>query len=349
MAMRWHKTNNKLRDHRAMSLTLATRGVLAGLEELLSCEASITGSLSQIAGWLSGDRKLVRAALDAIAQSGYLEITVESQGTKGTFYTLSYPQADPKLPPSRPQADPDHAPKESPINAGLPVAPLYRVDKKRIDNNPLTPKGDEVGPGIPSEEVPFSEPLLDEPDPEDTPDDDAPAWKKDAAFVAFWKAYTGPRKKSAAKSYDRWRRLKLTGKQLAAVLTALEEDKASKDWIKDEGQYIPAPEVWLSRKRWLDDPADASPSNVVPIRASLAVPEQYDGRPWSHLWTQEMRGSLTEAQHVEYLAGRTAHFYKTLGEREAVTLAMAAYRSEGLEAAMAFIWSHNPQGRIANA
>lgn len=106
MAMRWHKANNKLRDHRAMSLTLATRGVLAGLEELLSQEASIAGTLSQIAGWLSGDRKLVRLALDAIAESGLLHVVIEKQGTKGTFYTLTTPQADPKQTPSRPRPRP---------------------------------------------------------------------------------------------------------------------------------------------------------------------------------------------------------------------------------------------------
>lgn len=350
MAMRWHKAPNKLRDRRFLSLTPSARGVLACLEELLAADPELSGNITQVAGWIVTDRKVTREALDAIGASGYLEITLEDQGKAGAFYTIRYPtvpQACPDRAPSVPQASPKRHPDKSGIDAGLRDFSLKRVEENRVDKNPLTPKGDLVAPEIPSEEVPFSEPLLDEPDPEEIPEDDAPTWKKDAAFLAFWHAYIGPRKKSAAKAFERWRRLKLTAKNLPALLAALEEDKASKDWTKDGGDYIPAPEVWLNRKRWLDDLGDDSPagSNVVPIRPSLAVPDEYAGRPWSHLWTPEMRGTLSEAQHIEYLAGRTAHFYKTLDEREATAL----YQAEGLEAAMALIWSHNPLGRMANA
>lgn len=281
MAMRWHKATNKLRDGRYMLLTAASRGVMADLEEMLSAEPVITANVSVWAAWLGLDRRIVREAMEAISESGLLSITSEVKGKQGTFYTV----ATPDLPHTNPEPTPNHVPHKSAKNAGLQAAPLNRREenKKRIDNTPLPPKGEDEGQEVP-EEVPFSEPLLDEPG--DLPDDDEPTWKKDAAFVAFWKAYPGPRRKGAPKCFTLWKKHKLGTARLPDVIDKLNEDKASPEWVKDGGRFIPMPSTWLNQQRWLDDPVPPPPpeSNLLPFSQATAQSSDPDDRRARYAW-----------------------------------------------------------------
>ena len=45
---------------------------------------------------------------------------------------------------------------------------------------------------------------------------------------------------------------------------ALAEQKKSKDWTKDGGQYIPYPATWLNGKRWQDELEPAAPEPGAP-------------------------------------------------------------------------------------
>lgn len=115
--------------------------------------------------------------------------------------------------------------------------------------------------------------MLDEPDPEELPEDDGqPAWKKDRSFAAFWSSYPGPRRRGAPAAHALWVKLKLGPSRLPDVMRALNEDKASRDWIKENGRYIPAPAVWMKLQRWEDDPVPAEPaeaeSNLLPFSNS---------------------------------------------------------------------------------
>lgn len=69
-------------------------------------------------------------------------------------------------------------------------------------------------------------------------------------FEVFWNAY--PKKKAkddARKAFDKRRP---DAEMLAQMLAALESQKASSDWTKDGGQYIPNPATWLNGGRWKD-------------------------------------------------------------------------------------------------
>ena len=37
------------------------------------------------------------------------------------------------------------------------------------------------------------------------------------------------------------------------MMNSLEQFRGSKDWLKDNGQYIPYPSTWLNQKRWEDE------------------------------------------------------------------------------------------------
>ena len=90
-------------------------------------------------------------------------------------------------------------------------------------------------------------PTTRERDSSATPPDDV----SDAKFDEFWKAYpkkTG--KQPAAKAFKRinWRKV-----YFADVMAALEKQKASAQWTKDDGQYVPNAATWLNNDRWTDE------------------------------------------------------------------------------------------------
>lgn len=83
------------------------------------------------------------------------------------------------------------------------------------------------------------------------------------AFEQFWEAYPKKRDKAKAKAAF----IKATKKTtLDFILSALKKQKQSKDWQKENGQYIPYPTTWLNGERWNDElsvesnntPADSS-------------------------------------------------------------------------------------------
>ena len=71
-----------------------------------------------------------------------------------------------------------------------------------------------------------------------------------ADFCAFWDAY--PRKTDKKRAYRAWKGAKQKP-ALAAVLNALESHKKSKQWVRDNGQYIPHPSTWINGERWNDE------------------------------------------------------------------------------------------------
>jgi hypothetical protein len=71
-----------------------------------------------------------------------------------------------------------------------------------------------------------------------------------SAFDRFWAAY--PRKVGKGAARSAWKSGKLTGK-LDAILAAVEKQKASEQWRKDGGQFIPHPATWLRQERWEDE------------------------------------------------------------------------------------------------
>ena len=75
-----------------------------------------------------------------------------------------------------------------------------------------------------------------------------PADATDEAFNEFWSAY--PKKvgkKEAQKAFA-----KVPKADWPKLVPAVEAQKKSKQWRKDDGQYIPHPATWLNQGRWED-------------------------------------------------------------------------------------------------
>ena len=71
-------------------------------------------------------------------------------------------------------------------------------------------------------------------------------------FLEFWSAY--PKKVGKGAAYKIYQKLKLTNNEKAAILTALNWQKKSEQWLKDGGQFIPYPATYLNQRRWEDEP-----------------------------------------------------------------------------------------------
>ena len=69
-----------------------------------------------------------------------------------------------------------------------------------------------------------------------------------SAFDVFWKAY--PKKVNRR---DAEKAFKTVNVSVDTLVAAIEKQKQTKEWQKDNGQYIPYPATWLRRGGWEND------------------------------------------------------------------------------------------------
>lgn len=69
-------------------------------------------------------------------------------------------------------------------------------------------------------------------------------------FSEFWTAY--PRKKAKADAERAWKNQKCSA-ILPQILVAIRAAKASHDWTKEFGRFIPYPASWLNSRGWEDE------------------------------------------------------------------------------------------------
>ena len=78
----------------------------------------------------------------------------------------------------------------------------------------------------------------------------APPSQKQHDFDRFWAAYPKKVGKQAAlKSFERAKKIA----SLDTMLAALERQRESEQWKRDNGRYIPNPATWLNQGRWDDE------------------------------------------------------------------------------------------------
>lgn len=73
----------------------------------------------------------------------------------------------------------------------------------------------------------------------------------DDGFADFWEQY--PKKVAKPAAEKAWRKVKPSKQLLADLIAGLERQKASADWQKDGGRFIPHPATWLNGRRWDDE------------------------------------------------------------------------------------------------
>lgn len=79
------------------------------------------------------------------------------------------------------------------------------------------------------------------------------------AFQKFWLAY--PKKTAKQQAIKAFQKLKPDEALLTKMLSSLERQKNSIQWMKDGGQYIPYPATWLNNRRWEDEDLEKAEVN----------------------------------------------------------------------------------------
>lgn len=86
----------------------------------------------------------------------------------------------------------------------------------------------------------------------------------DPLFEEWWKAYPPRRRGSKQKCREKYESAIKNNKGLTPekMLEALEAQKRSRDWQKQNGEYVPAPLTWLNNGRWEDEVYDPATDNA---------------------------------------------------------------------------------------
>ena len=79
-------------------------------------------------------------------------------------------------------------------------------------------------------------------------------------FDEFWSAY--PKKKAKEAARKAWVKLKPDETLGKEIIQAVLESAKTKDWLKENGKYIPYPATYLNGKRWEDERNDDNGQNT---------------------------------------------------------------------------------------
>ena len=101
--------------------------------------------------------------------------------------------------------------------------------------------------------------------------------ENDNLFDRFWDAY--PRKVAKPAARKKFESLNPDGQLVEKMIQAVEIQKKSDQWTKDDGRFIPHPATWISQRRW-EDELPASRVKLLPAqdfgqRDYSGVNEQY--------------------------------------------------------------------------
>lgn len=80
---------------------------------------------------------------------------------------------------------------------------------------------------------------------------------REGAFDAFWTAY--PKKVGKGDARKAFAKVNVG---IDVLLSAIERQKQSRQWQKDNGQFIPNPSTWLNQCRWEDELQPAKSGNI---------------------------------------------------------------------------------------
>jgi uncharacterized protein YdaU (DUF1376 family) len=75
-------------------------------------------------------------------------------------------------------------------------------------------------------------------------------------FEIFWSSYPTRRQTGRKNAFAEFRKLKPDREMLDRMLSALDCQKQSPDWLKEEGRYVPGIKKWLEDRYWERVPAE---------------------------------------------------------------------------------------------
>lgn len=77
----------------------------------------------------------------------------------------------------------------------------------------------------------------------------------DGDFEKFWESY--PKKTGKKAALQAWKKAK-DRPSVVDILQAIESQKKTQQWAKENGQFIPNPSTWLNQGRWADKSVEST-------------------------------------------------------------------------------------------
>jgi hypothetical protein len=152
---------------------------------------------------------------------------------------------------------------------------------QKIDR-PTIKHPDYPGDSASDDESPSEEPELFGADAEEIVPKEPAGEKADPlqGFAEFWGAY--PNKKGKQAAAKAWVKAKVTDDLFALIAGGLAKHCASREWLKDGGEFIPHPATWLNGKRWEDEVKPAGNVHAFPRKQANGPDFHSDDTSWAN-------------------------------------------------------------------
>jgi hypothetical protein len=75
----------------------------------------------------------------------------------------------------------------------------------------------------------------------------------EASFSQFWNAYPRSRRKGKVEALAAWKKLAPDAVLAAEIVASVAAHAKTRDWTKDNGEFIPWPQKFLNKRRWEDE------------------------------------------------------------------------------------------------
>ena len=93
-------------------------------------------------------------------------------------------------------------------------------------------------------------------------------------FDEFWKSY--PKKTGKKPCQTKWLRINPDTALFNKMMNALDQQKMSRQWQKNNGQFIPNPLTWLNQERWNDELGPSGGDSISQMASALAELERME-------------------------------------------------------------------------
>ena len=262
-------SNVPFRDKR---LSLRARGLLATALTLPDdWEYSLPGLLSLF----PDGKQALRAALAELEAAGYLTRTRENAAGGKFAFVYTFREAPHPVEPcaAQPCTEKPHTVEPStaaPCTVNPPQLKTKGNETRKEEIPPLSPTGE----GGEVEQTALPEVTLEEAQASPAPKKSAASARQKrpaftGAFDRFWVAYPRHQGKEAARKT--WEKIRPNDALLAEMLAALERQRASDQWRRDGGRFIPLPATWLNGRRWEDEPTPIQARQFKRLNGVIAV------------------------------------------------------------------------------
>lgn len=210
-------SNHHLRDKR---LSLKAKGLLS---VILSLPEDWDYTIAGLALICDCGRDMIRAAIQELEKAGYISRMQVNESGKfgGNQYVI----------------------REIPVEQSAEPLPGFPTTENPPTKNPLPGNPTQINKEILNTDLS----ITDKSNTDKTTPRKARTAAKDTEFDRFWAEY--PRKTDKKKARAAFGRVKVP---LETLLDALRIQKASDQWQRNGGRYIPHPTTWLNGERWND-------------------------------------------------------------------------------------------------